>query len=218
MSSYLERVATSARNPSTRIAPIVRPLYLAPSTTPEPPGNTFEQLDDTAFPRTPRVADEPTNASTPPGLEPGALPVPAAREFEPLLPELRPPEALAPPAPPQSGRLASPPLAARPAETPAMLPAPAHAREPQEPSSSEPSLIPGALSDAALPRIGDMQPSYAPPRASAANRRERRGVDQIQIHIGRVEVVAIAPPQPQPAPPERERRSLRLDDYLRSGG
>jgi hypothetical protein len=80
------------------------------------------------------------------------------------------------------------------------------------------SLVPRAPRVATAPRIVDPWPAHAPPRTFGANQRERRGADEIQIHIGRVEVVALAPPQPQPAPPQRERRALRLDDYLRSGG
>jgi len=38
--------------------------------------------------------------------------------------------------------------------------------------------------------------------------------DDIQIHIGRIEVVAVPPPAPQPRAPRAPDRSLSLDAYL----
>lgn len=240
MSSYLERLATSARTASTRIAPLVRPLYLAPPISPEPPGSSLERPDDERLARAPQPADEPMHVSRSPRLHLGGLHSPAPPDFAPLLPELRPPDVSAPP--PAEGdhpALSSPP--ARPAAVRAASAAPGETPEPGRTSSpaSRPgpviaergprlardrgedlvtSLVPRAPRGATAPRIADPRPAYTPPRTFGANQRARRGGDEIQIHIGRVEVVALAPPQPQPAPPPRERRALRLDDYLRSGG
>jgi hypothetical protein len=44
--------------------------------------------------------------------------------------------------------------------------------------------------------------------------RRERDADEIQIHIGRIEVTAVPPAPPRPAAPPT-RRSLRLEEYLR---
>jgi hypothetical protein len=53
----------------------------------------------------------------------------------------------------------------------------------------------------------------AVPRRAAASRSEP---DEIQIHIGRIEVTAVpqALPRPAPAPPSK---SINLDEYLKRG-
>lgn len=242
MSSYLERLATSARTASSRIAPLVRPMYLAPPISPEAPGTSLKRPDDETLPQSLQPANEAMNAGQSPRLAPGALPSPAAPDFEPLLPELRPPEVFAPPPPADPDRPALRSLPARPAAARARSAASGETSEPEPTSSPAPrsgpvvtdrgprrardrgensdtSSIPRAPRVAAAPRIAGPRPASTPRRTFGGNQRERRGADEIQIHIGRVEVVALAPPQPPPAPaPERERRALRLDDYLRSGG
>ncbi|MGO9394018.1 MAG: hypothetical protein ACLP7A_05335 [Desulfobaccales bacterium] len=51
--------------------------------------------------------------------------------------------------------------------------------------------------------------------AKAAQRAEaERTPDEIQIHIGRIEVTAVPPPAPRPAP-KVERKSVNLDEYLK---
>lgn len=49
---------------------------------------------------------------------------------------------------------------------------------------------------------------FLPPRSS------ERGADDIQIHIGRVEVIAVPPAAPRPAAPPA-RKAMSLDEYLR---
>ena len=53
------------------------------------------------------------------------------------------------------------------------------------------------------------------PAARPAARPEREG-EEIQIHIGRIEVTAVPPAPPRPAA-QPVRKSLRLDEYLRRG-
>ena len=59
--------------------------------------------------------------------------------------------------------------------------------------------------------------------ADARNRGDRRGAamrhepNEIQIHIGRIEVAAISQPAPRPASRAGVTRSLNLDEYLRRG-
>jgi hypothetical protein len=66
----------------------------------------------------------------------------------------------------------------------------------------------GVLDNAAAPLAG----RRPPPREPRAPQAERQP-DEIQIHIGRIEVTAVPPPPPRvPRPPDR---SLSLDDYLR---
>jgi hypothetical protein len=51
---------------------------------------------------------------------------------------------------------------------------------------------------------------------SLRGRSARTEPDEIQIHIGRIEVVAVPPPAPKPsASPKPQRGALSLDDYLR---
>ncbi|MGA8575379.1 MAG: hypothetical protein WB609_06770 [Candidatus Cybelea sp.] len=94
-----------------------------------------------------------------------------------------------------------------------LLPKPAVADEtiPSEPPvRSEPRRRPIAANPNEAVRI-DRGPS-ASPRAA----RERR-TDDIQIHIGRIEVVAVPPASPRPiAVPAR--KSLSLDEYLQRRG
>ena len=58
------------------------------------------------------------------------------------------------------------------------------------------------------------------PRIESANRERDRGEgsrtsNEVQIHIGRIEVIAVPPPAPQRAAAATERRGESLDDYLR---
>jgi hypothetical protein len=216
MSSYLERFATNARTPSTRIAPLVRPLYLPARSDPEPPGSSLARPEpESVAPspltvnRTPREARE-ARPHTPAALT--SPPPPAEPEFEPLIPE-RPPSHVAAP----------PPVA--PAETPALRPAAGEPPEPLPITGSRPDtadLRPGRIrrqpADSRSSLVPLTRSAPAPPQALRTNQAERRAADEIQIHIGRVEIVALAPPPSQPAPPQRERRTLRLEDYLRSAG
>jgi hypothetical protein len=226
MSSYLERLATGARNPSTRIAPLVRPLYLAPPIRPEPAGSSFERIDDEAQPATRRRADAPTTVRKSPRPVAGAVATPrspASTGFEPLLPELRPADVLAPPTP----AMPTAPGQDLEAQRTSDLRRASHSdaadvppgRAQHRPENPRTSLVLGGQSVYAPTRgVGTAPtPPHTPPRALHTNQPERHGADEIQIHIGRVEVVALAQPPPPPARAERERRALRLDDYLRSG-
>jgi len=63
-------------------------------------------------------------------------------------------------------------------------------------------------------------PGHAPiqktARTSAAERLERQP-DEIQIHIGRIEVTGLPPAAPLPPRTQPPRRALKLDEYLRRG-
>jgi len=55
-------------------------------------------------------------------------------------------------------------------------------------------------------------------RAVPLRRRTEQPPDEIQIHIGRIEVIAVPPAQTPPAPPKPRRGSPSLDEYLRRRG
>jgi hypothetical protein len=55
-------------------------------------------------------------------------------------------------------------------------------------------------------------------RAAPLRRRTEHPPDEIQIHIGRIEVIAVPPAQTPPAPQKPRRGSPSLDEYLRRRG
>jgi hypothetical protein len=87
------------------------------------------------------------------------------------------------------------------------------ARDDEHPAAGSAAIPAADFERAVTPGV------IAPPlaRATTARRQETQRPDDIQIHIGRVEVVAVAAPAPAPAP-ERHRKSLRLAEYLEGGG
>ena len=59
------------------------------------------------------------------------------------------------------------------------------------------------------PQVKAPRPAQAPTRSFA----EAPHTDDIQIHIGRVEVIAVPPAEPRRTPPPA-RKGLSLDEYL----
>jgi hypothetical protein len=105
---------------------------------------------------------------------------------------------------------------------------PAHSTHPDGETSGEPQLLiemqripaessgPRAVPSTIRPQsTGVLRPSGPLPRAGRAEE-----PDEIQIHIGRIEVTAVPPPVAARAAIRPERRSVNLDDYLkqRRGG
>jgi hypothetical protein len=104
--------------------------------------------------------------------------------------------------------------------------APARKREafppPEEPAERRPEAAPEL---AALAHFGAVR--SRPPHPFAARvegkekaaapraRPEPREPDEIQIHIGRIEVIAVPAAPARPAPPKPRREPSRLDEYLR---
>lgn len=64
------------------------------------------------------------------------------------------------------------------------------------------------------PPLGSHTPSQAMERATSPQP-EKHTTEDIEIHIGRVEVVAVPPPTPAPRPAKPIRRSLNLQEYLK---
>lgn len=231
MSAYLERLAGSARNPSTGVAPLVRPPYLTPRIEPEPAGSALERLEDETAAVSPRTAEdrrEPREPRVAPRLastgRPGPPP-PTAAAYDPLLAELAAPVAVAAPPPEKRDPPPSQPVSPDDAKAPPAVEVDVSSQA-ETPDARQRALpAPGARPDEIQVRGGQQDPwprtsspSLAPPRPLRARSPGRPAPDEIQIHIGRVEVVALAPPGPPPTPPQRERRALSLDDYLRTGG
>lgn len=239
MTGYLLRKAASVLTPGSSIHPVVRPMFsgFGPQLTPEPaipeeatettgrpapvapgPQPMLPAADarraepprsqppigqprpDTSAPATPPPAAAPATATlTPPVDRSAPEPLLSAHRHEPAPQGLSPvipliiastgasrPAGKAEPAPPPPPPL--PPLAVDP--SPAGRP---DSRRPTEPSGSA-AQRPGVPS---------------PGRATVA-----RAPDEVQIHIGRIEITA-APPEPARAPARPPRTVLPLADYLK---
>jgi len=208
VSGYLQRLARSAVHPPEGIRPVLRPLFSAPRPEPEPVGLPLEVETEAGAPepsRAPRPNGVVTRQSNPlphaahqpaPGahnprpvdLPPVAPPpedAPASRDFQPLLEQIAPREAL----------------------TYAVLPT--GDRESTDAAESpEPARPPRHHSQQISPmRMERQTPSGRAPFAPLET-------DEIQIHIGRIEVTAV-PPAAAPAVPRPVRKSLNLDEYLK---
>jgi hypothetical protein len=107
----------------------------------------------------------------------------------------------------------------------------APARSPIEPASSRqadahlPELPSAAIRTAPVvaadaPRLPRADPGMPdrPPVAARRPRDRSPETDDVQIHIGRIEVTAIQPAAPRPPRAEPARRALSLDEYLKRRG
>jgi hypothetical protein len=195
MSGYLQRLASSARNPDGGIHPLVGSLYSAPQT-------------ETA-PAEPLAETRPSGSGAEPLAQPPVEP-PPERVFAPLIEEPAGRPVTASQYPffyrPADGSLTvdTEPPASRSSTGPVVelrrsasgLEPPVRPRQSrsgvtaQNPRSPKPAL----------------QPRAAPPREP----------DDIHIHIGRIEVAAVPAPAPRPAAPQ-PRKSLNLAEYLKRG-
>jgi hypothetical protein len=74
---------------------------------------------------------------------------------------------------------------------------------------------PAAATDAPGLRRVDLGMADRPAGSTRRPRDRLPEKDDIQIHIGRIEVTAIQPAAPRPPPAEPARRALSLDEYLK---
>jgi hypothetical protein len=241
MKGYLQRLAASVAEPRPSLHPLVGSIFpgtmraAAAGDLHESDAVTSVAADGTgqAAQEQPRSAADPARrrvpeAEAPVGQPPAITPLALHEIFRPLMP--RRPDA------------AEIPLAARePADAavPA-LPVPADPGDAVRPSSagSRKDLVSTPIADAlrldplvaADPPASSREREIAPtparrPRETpgvapgdAARRavppRPLPAVDDIQIHIGRVEVIALAPAAARPAAPPA-RKAMSLDEYLR---
>jgi hypothetical protein len=79
-------------------------------------------------------------------------------------------------------------------------------------SSPESTPVRRNGSDRLIPEI----PKEAKSRLFSSTGSQRSEPDEIQIHIGRIEVTAVTQAAPRPAPPPA-RKSISLDEYLQRG-
>jgi hypothetical protein len=237
MSGYLRRLAASARNPGRAIHPIVGSFYAPPK--PESAPLAIEELAVAADQRLqpPVVSIDPAQRWEAPvvNIEPARRPEPANPDkADLLLPSVRPSVN------PLRADAEATTLETEPAIT-AVLPAarshkPAARLEQLGERTDRPSRLPEQAAaqrvfpvDAYQPlveshhRHADAPPGFAAPaRNENAPHGKPRQVsmpahqpDEIQIHIGRIEVTAVPPPsRPQTNSP---RKSISLDEYLKRG-
>jgi hypothetical protein len=235
MNTYLERLATTVRNPSKGIVPLVRPLYLPPPVEEQTLDTSLEQLEEEAPPATTVSTDDPRPAERKRTVHAATSlpPMQSPPSFEPLLPELPAPAVNAPPV---RGETEVADKRPTPGDVNAVASLEATpARGETSPASDLPSksaqgtprraelrfAAPTATTPAAphpMPVDRDAPIGPGSPRSVGARHSGQRPPDKIQIHIGRVEVVAVPPAEQAPEPRRRERKSLNLDRYLESGG
>lgn len=215
MSGYLQRLALTARNSSSSIRPAPESLYSSPKTESPPPIVEEETILSQAVP----AAVEPTAKYTPLIDEPVDGSVPTVHRNAQSRP-LQPSSVHRAAEPGVRDRLSIPRLARglrwQPPQTESIT-------SQVEPLVGEPTSVAPARTAPILPVAS---PLVAPPSATrnslsprftAPSERPSKEVpDEIQIHIGRIEVTAVPPAAPRPAPP-KPRKSLDLGEYLKRG-
>jgi hypothetical protein len=225
MSGYLQRMVSSARNPARSIHPTLgslfsAPIYGAPLETVQPEENLI-------------LSNRPE-----PTMKPAAEPVPILTPRRVSTPET--PRRDADTKPLSEERILEPLVVPRPeaTEEPAAAffttkLAASQTREPDETSSNLAPELEGVPRYSYRPLIEeDYRPAVAAkifsdsaPRAFGATGAPQRDVpnripqpererDEIEIHIGRIEVTAVPQVAARPAAPPA-RKSLNLDEYLK---
>jgi hypothetical protein len=223
MSGYLQRLATSASNPERRLQPLVSALY---GPRHEPVGK-----EETAVlaPR-PAAATLDTKATTDAANpRPRALAVDQPAEPASLLVEattVRPPEKTpsmrAKPAP-QQERIAEAealkpqqgPSIVRPGATQKLLVSEDFVARFEKPDELPQQRAVANTRSGENPAGAPLNPPRAPlPAVRSGQLAAQNGGDEIQIHIGRIEVIAAQQIAPRPAPGPT-RRGPTLEDYLK---
>ncbi len=217
MSGYLERIIAAAKVSASAIRPLVRPLF-APSTNERFAGIAEEESTPSFSPPPAYGASrEPLPRANPPtpgpvnsiagALEEGTPPATFGEIWRPDAP----PKWLMPV--PVTVAFNSPD--SRSAEPTTPLPKEFPAAVNTDPQVTRGSEVPGEIAFQPLMPVAPMTPRLNPVARFSAP--VPPATDDIQIHIGRIEINAI-PPSPAPrAPTSRASRGLNLDDYLRRG-
>jgi hypothetical protein len=166
-------------------------------------GRDFGQPQPTTSDHLPRVLPQPLLAQLP-GRAPEALRVefaPASSPFAaPVRPGIATPASAVPAGPRPEARGTSPASEER------LLPVP---------SSPESAPAPAIKPQPAPPLLPVRVATRPPAAAAQLSNQARRAAEEpdIQVHIGRIEVIAATPPPPR-APAARPNRSTSLADYL----
>jgi hypothetical protein len=234
MTGYLYRTAVSVLQPDAPIHPIVRPVFSSLESRESSDLPTLvEEGTVTALVRPARASE----AEAPPRSTPGLLPeaAPAARSAEPR-PERQ--EQRAGPAPARTGaprRYSAPGWPAThvqmPAERARTTPVLAAPREEAAGSFDVPETesvaasqrraassavipspaAPGAIDRWPVPLAAEPRPASAPRRGLTT----ARDSEDVQIQIGRIEVMAVNAEPARPAAVRPPRKAVSLGDYLR---
>lgn len=223
MSGYLQRLATRAINSRPAIHPVTNPLF-APPIPAEPADSLVEQEEMTpradstqkigAPPRPPRQlipesespetiletresvrAAPPKGTSDSPGATEQSNVALVPLDIEPLVQATA-----APTSHPASGRF---PLGGLPAA----------GRQYTSPTASALSVQP--ITRPPVRQATPVAPTSRAPQVRAPARQQREA-DEIQIHIGRIEVTAVSPAPAAPLP-KTPRKAVNLSDYLKKG-
>jgi hypothetical protein len=214
MSGYLQRLVSSARTPVRSIHPMIGSRFSAPpdGVSPEVPPMMDQlpvspaELDRKPAPEAPPVRSHGRPAAFEAPRQDAAK-RPLERTFEPLVP---------------LPREAGEPVAADFFHRPSAAPGEPAAGD-REVALDHPHQ---PLVDEATPR-SRMAFRNSPAEASRTPRGPRTNLpvrlpqprpepDEIEIHIGRIEVTAVLPPPARPAAPPA-RKSLNLEEYLKRG-
>jgi len=226
---YLARLAASAVHPASGIRPVLSPVYasLRPEAAPVPRVWNESMVPMAEEPEAPRRSAHPDIA--PARQVPNTRPDLPASSIERTIPLS---SAVVAPQPELVDRIPYKPLV----RSDAVLPANEHqmqrtfaigakgnseapARVESAPQA-EPHTEQQTGPSHEVRNEKQIQVDLRPPVLATASARERRESllsshhDDIQIHIGRIEVTAMPSPGP-PAIPRRDRKTPNLDDYLR---
>jgi hypothetical protein len=228
MSGYLYRAALSVLNPSTTIHPVVRPMFssVGPPEAPDLPTLAEEEAPAQFVP----PADgPPVEASPPRAAAPPSEAAPEPQRVEPAAERREPPrgsvQVARPGVPREATAQGEPaalfPMLAGPETTHGRAGPPAAPRAGAvatlDPPATEP-VIPEPRFVGSLAIANGAPAAPAPvPRTTSPSRRASadREIEDVQIHIGRIEVTAVAagPARAAAAPPRRKAGSLA--EYLR---
>ncbi len=243
MSGYLARLVASVHRAPSPIHPVVAPLFAGQPKAAElpvieeeritPPWRYREARDVRAASREPEVLRPATQSQAMPAAESHAAnPASAAPVRPPLRSVSAAPDVAAGPSAPASQlagvhRARSP---IHPVETPISAGQPEAAELPViEVSPAADSYTPLMIVNTIQKNVAPSSPaqnarpsSFAPvkqrpPSSSLPSARSAREPDEVQIHIGRIEVTAVAPLPSNRSPGKPARKSPSLDEYLKRG-
>jgi len=226
MSGYLQRLAGNAMTPARSIHPSVGSIFSPPKDEMPAPLMEFEEIETVrnraeSVAQLPPAAPRAAHTSGPPESAPLQA-EPSRQEgesrseaFQPIFPLPRwttpvvSTHRQAVPAPNELGRLpslesaqqAGSPVGDGDSYTPLLPPA-------TQTPNAEAELLPQTILSAA-----PKKDAVAVPRRAAASQSEP---DEIQIHIGRIEVTAVPQTAPRPAAVPAS-KSINLDEYLKRG-
>lgn len=218
MSGYLQRLVQTVAGRGDSVHPRTGSIFSPRSEEIRPPQPEETEQLTTAQPRPRPHAMSPEQQPSEPtrSVRPGAEHAPLL----PIAPDARSADYVPPrvPAAPRPAGAPVEPLDALPWEQPAEPSGSPLAAE-ADVDITVPAPAPGGVRDAFRPVMKPTRASDAVTGAAASRDMHRRHAaragrqpDDIQIHIGRIEVIAVPPPAPRaPKPPDR---SLSLDAYL----